>query len=723
MNEASCEVRFWAQAVGQALAPCRFSVAILILGAFVFLRVGQTEEALMVLCQRGNPLAVGVFLCSVAVWAHASWYLPRVLGRFQYPDVGELPRRQLALRKDIIQWAPRALGTAAIAVVAGGLLRCPRQAPGVVPLLVGVVLVGASFAVYVIARRPILRGLRTALAGRVHNGFVVSLWEDIADYQPSKQYFHELPLATRIFLWIHLAIFIGQVFLYMFWPLPVARYLGAQTILIFALGTWITAGSLLVYLSSWYRLPVFMLLAGWAIVISPWTDNHQAMPHRGPAAGLPGHLGVVSDFQAWRKVAPPGPFVVVAAEGGGVRAAYWTAALLSALQDADPSFASHVYGLSTVSGGSVGAAVFEALLDGQRSAHAQTLPGRNDCRTTGSLQEAAGCIFTPDALAPTLSRMLYPEVLQRIVPRLPFLGPITDPLTDRGTALANAWLDAVRTEMPGSNLLEIPLESAAWDGLPRLFLNSTWVEAGKRVVFSRTSVNPGACVDTLDGASLVDVPAIGAVLTSARFPYISPAMTVPGSTGPDWGHLVDGGYFENSGAETALELLSAIADADATAPDGGGGGIDSARVIVIRYVRKSVPDLREDFATDPGPSVPRAARWATEVTAPLLAEFEAGIARESLALAQLKAKLGPKRIAEFILTDVRTPLPLGWMLSSNARTDINACVDDAVSGKESVSCHAPGAAVRPGEKVLDWWRRPAEGTEQTSTERPGSSPR
>ena len=56
------------------------------------------------------------------------------------------------------------------------------------------------------------------------------------------------------------------------------------------------------------------------------------------------------------------PLYIVATEGGGIRAAYWTAAVLGEIQDKNPNFAAHLFAISGVSGGSLGAAVFEALL-------------------------------------------------------------------------------------------------------------------------------------------------------------------------------------------------------------------------------------------------------------------------------------------------------------------------------------------------------------------------
>jgi hypothetical protein len=60
--------------------------------------------------------------------------------------------------------------------------------------------------------------------------------------------------------------------------------------------------------------------------------------------------------------AAPYTVVLVAAAGGGIRAADWTATQLGWLQDQNPSFSRHLFAISSVSGGSVGAGVFAALL-------------------------------------------------------------------------------------------------------------------------------------------------------------------------------------------------------------------------------------------------------------------------------------------------------------------------------------------------------------------------
>src|SRR5439155_10310858 len=52
----------------------------------------------------------------------------------------------------------------------------------------------------------------------------------------------------------------------------------------------------------------------------------------------------------------------------------------------------------------------------------------------------------------------------------------------------------------------------------------------------------------------IDVPLSTAAHMSARFTYVSPA----GRFATDGTHVVDGGYFENSGAATALDILRQV---------------------------------------------------------------------------------------------------------------------------------------------------------------------
>src|SRR5205814_1339450 len=95
-----------------------------------------------------------------------------------------------------------------------------------------------------------------------------------------------------------------------------------------------------------------------------WNDNHVIRHTNDPARHLPPPSD--SQFTEWLKNRPDSgdyrsyPVFFVATEGGGLRAAYYTSLVLSAIQDRCPAFAQHLFAISGVSGGSVGAGIFAA---------------------------------------------------------------------------------------------------------------------------------------------------------------------------------------------------------------------------------------------------------------------------------------------------------------------------------------------------------------------------
>ena len=177
-------------------------------------------------------------------------------------------------------------------------------------------------------------------------------------------------------------------------PVVVAQKIGMGTILLLAASSWVVLGSLVVFLSARWQFPVVTTLVVLAIIFSLWNDNHRirTVPPRPVKRD-----SVIAAFEKWRtlvqKFPPPHPMYIVATEGGGIRAAYWTGIVLGGLQDTNPNFASHVFAISGVSGGSLGAVVFDALVD------------ENDGR---SFQENAHQILSRDFLSPALAANALP---------------------------------------------------------------------------------------------------------------------------------------------------------------------------------------------------------------------------------------------------------------------------------------------------------------------------
>ncbi len=283
----------------------------------------------------------------------------------------------------------------------------------------------------------------------------------------------------------------------------------------------------------------------------------------------------------------PCPLIVVTAAGGGIRAAYWAAAVLEEMDRATHGlFRRHLFAISGVSGGSIGAAAYVAA-------------GRT-CIDDDDATPAVPCgavrqFLRDDLLSPVLSRFLLPDLLQQFIP-FQLFG------TDRGQvfeqSLEVAWRAHAGTDAFAKSFRDLwPLDKLHdGDAEPLLFLNAAVVENGKRFVIAPLSLDREDIRDTyfaFDPEALhhvTDMALSTAVSLSARFPYITPPAVLLGdpteraaSTWPiladvdrpkrvAWGRLVDGGYFENSGAATAGDIVSAIDRYDWSTRANGAGG-------------------------------------------------------------------------------------------------------------------------------------------------------
>jgi hypothetical protein len=248
----------------------------------------------------------------------------------------------------------------------------------------------------------------------------------------------------------------------------------------------------------------------------------------------------------------PVPMLIVTTAGGGIRAAYWTAEVLEKLAgdfekedgfEKEGGVRPYLFAISGVSGGSVGAAAFDAAL-AERD--------ENPCKAGDAMYPLATKFLTADFLAPALASLVFVDAPSSF---LPDFGQV-----DRGTALERSF------ETASGGLLTRPFLSlfrykkdpaaegrAPWR--PILLLNATHEETGKRIITGHVLIERNVFIDSLDALHVLgkDVRASTAAHNSARFTYISPA----GDLGDKHGSVIDGGYFENYGALSALELARA----------------------------------------------------------------------------------------------------------------------------------------------------------------------
>ncbi len=362
------------------------------------------------------------------------------------------------------------------------------------------------------------------------------------------------------------------------------------------------------------RTPVFLLVVLWLVLtgVIPRIGRDDFHDIRTLESGIDTTVTSMSSLEVFERWAsnqpalatrgsvgasrPVVPLILVATEGGGVKAAMWTALVLDCVLSPDPivdpcpthdgSRLSSVLAESGVSGGSVGLVTYTRYA---ADPSLSSQPGDWIDQRLGK-----------DFVSPSIAWQLYVET-----PRawLQF-----DAGMDRAEVLERGWEQAwvrpepygLRDALFGSSLPSGgPLAEgfrALWAGdpdVPLLLLNGFSIQDGCKFVTTPidgngTESNSLNCVAAHNGLQVPAKPSDGrpgflsgsrvlsdllcapeddvrlstAGLLSARFPYVSPSGRVLSCPAPGTAqraiNVVDGGYGENTGAGSVLELWESI---------------------------------------------------------------------------------------------------------------------------------------------------------------------
>lgn len=646
----------------KALKPCRVALVMVFAVLVLLVAVPQGQDVVRALAERQSGSFDWqriFFFAGVLAWATYAWYWARVMLRLSFPGVPGNEPRLLQLRT----WTPRALGTIATLGVAAALYRASLgyAAEGYAPVRELLVLYAqlclggaiAFFLAVTFRRRLSLFVYRWVPLGI----FDVRLSRD--EVYGSYGLF-ELGPATRWLLSAAVGVAAALFLLFVLALQAGAPLIGTAAIVLLAATCWIAVGSALDFAGMRLRWPMFASLLALAVLFSPLNDNHAVRTLE--AAQSAPREDLRAALRAWLAAQPAKaeryPLFAVNAEGGGIRAAFWTASVLGELDGMFPQFERQLFSLSGVSGGSLGAAVYAALLAERRAGDSFIVKQR--------AQEILG----EDFLAPVTAAALYPDLVQRLLP-WPVAG------FDRALALEEAWEAAWREHMPGTDRFAEPMDRVR-DGkgwAPVLFLNATWVETGKRLIASQVHVVPPEGVDFVDAedAQRFFAPRrlrlSTAVHMSARFTYVSPAGTLTrGETAH--GRVVDGGYFENSGATTTLEILQTI----------DGMALDQTEdprwkdveTIVIHISNEPVNPKLPRETLDQAAEHPkiRPSAWMNEILSPLWTMLNTRGARGTHARETVYWHVGADNFFHLGLCRESANAPLGWVLSSSTRTNM-----------------------------------------------------
>ena len=475
------------------------------------------------------------------------------------------------------------------------------------------------------------------------------------------------------------------------------------------------------------RIPVFALAVLWLAIATQldkggYHDVRRIQYEAGPgeiSSGLvegarntvPRVGSVQRKWDAWAKARGlvPGketgdrdviPLVLVASEGGGIRAAFWTADVLDCVIDhaaectpdrrgprAAP--AGSIFAASGVSGGSLGLVTYVA--------HSTSGSDADDSKGDW-VEERLG----DDYLTAAWSRMLFVDTPNAFL-RL-------DPEDDRASMLERAWERS--WDDVADNPLQQGLFSLSWKkpNQPLLLLNGTSVQDGCRVntsvldaaiegqrkdeevrlrdcrsidAFETETLSEerrdwvfGATHDLRDFLCDEDVRLSTGALLSARFPYVTPSGRVPHCKNQDIAiFVVDGGYFDTSAASPIVELWAELE------PHVEEFNRMTPAQCVVPFFLQIDNHYKETKS-------PAEIRRPSELMVPLTAVRQARDARENdarqTAALEFDGPFGPYEEAQVAGRPVKryahlyprahpgTKTPLGWALSDASMKDLRA---------------------------------------------------
>jgi hypothetical protein len=368
------------------------------------------------------------------------------------------------------------------------------------------------------------------------------------------------------------------------------------------------------------------------------------------------------------------------------------------MQDHCPAFARHVFAISAVSGGSVGASLFNAVFADSiargtnRKAPVDVEPGCDRLfAKQGELSKRLRAITQDDHISPVLT-YLVPDflrgfVLSRLRPessayeRKPACDSGSSAWGSRDQILEKSFIDSFKRTSPSGkgadedcpgqkerNLLARPF-SDGWSkkgDLPALLLNATWVETGYRVAFAPFPLEALGSGTLYSFDSLSNRPTdptlIKAAVISARFPGLMP----PWAFGLDKGsHLtfVDGGYADSSGVATALQLYHKLKQV-------GGDDVD---LYLIALTDQSKA-LTAASGVEPVGSMP-VRSWLYDLISPVTTLLSVRDLQSRKAVTEARTELG-ERMIMVQLDQKAFPLPLGWKLSGLSSDIIRHTIGD-----------------------------------------------
>lgn len=459
--------------------------------------------------------------------------------------------------------------------------------------------------------------------------------------------------------------------LFFFDPVATGSRVGALATLTWGLLACMSGLAILRKLSDRYKIPALSFLLSCGLF--------RAWMWGAPFREVPTQLGeryssIGSSFKSWidpknqsSVVSSPTQrnLILVSAEGGGIRAAAQTLLTLCQLEDEHPGIHKDIFLISAVSGGSLGAILYEGLLIENKFAE----------HPKESYFSQAEKLLTADYLSAPLGRLFFTDLPFSLVPLNLKWHQI-----DRSDALSEAFRQNFMNAT-GADTLSTHLSSLTSVGasqLPILCLNASSAKLGMQRVLGNldTSELEDKLPDLTVGSRSLDMRLCDAASLSARFPIVTSMGVIRlNDKEEDW--LTDGGYCDNSGLETITKVLPNLTSC-----------VERQNKAATKKVRPYVLRICAEESTVSVKLTPRS-NWMTTVS-PILTTFSVfGTDRDATArsitsnLGEIKGQLGESNFISLSLQlddsdEEKRLLPLGWQLSQRSLSTIKASVATSI---------------------------------------------
>lgn len=461
------------------------------------------------------------------------------------------------------------------------------------------------------------------------------------------------------------------------------------------------------------RPPVLTALALYALLGMPYLfpANHNLRT----AQGAPYHREQLrAVFVDWVKTCyatmpPTQPVqpVIIAMSGGASRAAIWGLRVAYEVEAAGGVNRPAVFAVSSVSGGSLGAAAYLNTLAALKSPACQQPAGAHRAEAILAVDEIPVWLGG-DALGPLLGGWLLDDLPRDALAPIYAIGAKLFGVTlhggDSAAAIEHGFehLWQQRSYGPGRlgfnrQFLSLQYKNLAGksagirSGQPVWIANGTDALTGNRLLTLPfrldTQLRFPAAGDLLHILK-ADVPLSTAINNTARFPFLEPAGRVVVKRGEAArAELIDGGYFENEGLQTALELAAWLRE---MAPDVGR---DVEPIIVQATADGKIATTPSQIArcgwTEPPPAMPGDTFFQKfDVLMPVLGVYNVNSGHTAVVLRQAVKDYchGPRdeRFFHFYLPGINsTDVPLNWVLSPDMVREIWHQMDNADIGNRS----------------------------------------